>query len=309
MLRYYKTAETGEFLELKAPEPGCWINAVAPSVEDMHYLIDTLGLEGDFVRAALDEEESSRVETDEAQTLIIIDVPIREEQEDGTFLYITMPVAIITSKDYIVTVSLKENTIFSDFAKGMVRNINTAFKTRFLLAILLKIATRYLQYLRQIDKLSSGIEQKLHRSTKNKELIQLLELEKSLVYFSTSLKAMEITLEKIMRGRVIKMYEEDQELLDDVMIEIKQAIEMSNIYSSILSGTMDAFASIISNNQNIVMKVLTSITIVMAIPTIISGIYGMNVTGIPLAEFWFPITLTVVVMGAAAVVLWVKKMF
>ena len=148
--------------------------------------------------------------------------------------------------------------------------------------MLLRIAGKYLLYLKQIDKLSNYVEQQLHKSMKNKELIQLLGLEKSLVYFSTSLKSTETVLEKILRGRVIKLYEEDQELLEDVLIEVKQAIEMSNIYSNILSGTMDAFASVISNNLNIVMKVLTVITIVMSVPTMVFSFYGMNVLDLPL---------------------------
>jgi magnesium transporter len=135
------------------------------------------------------------------------------------------------------------------------------------------------------------IEKQLYKSLKNKELIQLLALEKSLVYFTTSLKADDVTLEKVMRGRIIKLYEEDQDLLEDVIIEIKQAIEMTNIYSSILTGTMDAFASVISNNLNIIMKVLTVITILMTIPTITFSYYGMNVDGLPVAVWWFPIVL------------------
>ena len=144
---------------------------------------------------------------------------------------------------------------------------------------------------------------------KNKELIQLLDIQKSLVYFSSSLKANEITIEKIMRGRAIKLYEDDQDLLEDVLIEVKQAIEMSNIYLNILSGTMDAFASVISNNLNIVMKVLASITLLISIPTVISGIYGMNVEALPIANFWFPIALSAGCMGVAYFILRKKNMF
>ena len=178
-----------------------------------------------------------------------------------------------------------------------------------MLHFVLRVATRYLQYLKQIDKISGHVEKELRKSMKNKELIQLLEISKSLVYFSSSLKADEITMEKMMRGRFIKLYEEDQDLLDDVIIELKQAIEMASIYLNILSGTMDAFASVISNNLNIVMKVLASITLIMSIPTIISGLYGMNVGNIPIQNFWFPVGLSVVMMLIAAFVLYKKKMF
>ena len=174
---------------------------------------------------------------------------------------------------------------------------------------MLRVATRYLQFLKQIDKLSSSLEKQLRKSMKNKELIQLLDIQKSLVYFSTSLKADETTLEKLMRGRYIKLYEDDQDLLEDVLIEIKQAIEMSSIYLNILSGTMDAFASVISNNLNIVMKVLASITIVISIPNIIAGFYGMNVAGLPLAQFWwFPVAVAGGLMGIVGLILHKKGM-
>ena len=156
----------------------------------------------------------------------------------------------------------------------MLKGVMTNLKTHFVLHIMLRMATKYLQYLKQIDKISDHVERELRKSMKNQELIQLLDIEKSLVYFSSSLKADEVTLEKIMRGRYIKLYDEDQDLLEDVLIEIKQAIEMSSIYLNILSGTMDAFASVISNNLNIVMKVLASITLIISIPTVISGLYG-----------------------------------
>ena len=220
-----------------------------------------------------------------------------------------MPFGIIIKDTFIVTICLSECSVLKEVADGMVRNIQTHLKNRFIFSILLRIATRYLQYLKQIDKISNMVEVQLHKSMRNKELIQLLGLEKSLVYFSTSLKSNEVTLEKLLRGRVIKLYEEDQDLLEDVLIEVKQAIEMSNIYSSILSGTMDAFASIISNNLNIVMKVLAAVTILMSIPTIISSFYGMNVEGIPIEQFWFPVVISIVVVVIVALILFKMKMF
>ncbi len=163
--------------------------------------------------------------------------------------------------------------------------------------------------LKQIDKLSDTTENLLHRLMRNKEIIQLLGLEKSLVYFSSSLKSNEVTLEKLLRGRILKLREEDEDLLEDVIIEVKQAIEMCGIYSNVLSGTMDAFASIISNNLNIVMKGLTSVTIVMAIPNMIFGMYGMNVQDLPFPFFWASIALTFILMGIVAIILIKKGMF
>ena len=310
MLNFYKTVD-GHIARLEAPQPGCWISVVSPTEAEFSILTGELGIEADFVRAALDEEESSRIESEENQTLVIVDYPVAAERDEiQTILYTTMPMGIIMTPDYVVTVCLRENLLIDEMARGSVRNLQTSMKTRFLLMTLLRIAARFLQYLKQIDKISSTTEQRLHQSMKNKELIQLLGLEKSLVFFSTSLKADEITLEKILRGRIIKLYEEDEDLLEDVLIEIKQAIEMCNIYSNILSGTMDAFASVISNNLNIVMKVLTAITIVMAIPTMVFSFYGMNVANLPFAWSWvFPLVISVVMSLVVALVFIKKDLF
>lgn len=308
MMNFYKTVDN-RIVELQEPEAGCWVNVVCPTKEEIHYLLEELKLDSDFVNAALDEEESSRIEREDDQLLILVDVPVSEKQEDDSMLYYTMPMAIITTEEYLITISLREHVIMNEIASGMVKNVQTQMKTRFLLMVLLRIAGRFLIYLKQIDKISSLAEKQLHKSMRNQELIQLLDIEKSLVYFSTSLKSNEITLEKILRGRIIKLYEEDEDLLEDVIIEVKQAIEMCNIYSGILSGTMDAFASIISNNLNIVMKILTSLTIIMTIPTMISSFYGMNVEGLPLPFFWFPLALSVGATILAAVILVRKGMF
>lgn len=297
-------------LQLSSPQEGCWISAISPNADEIDYMINELKIDPDFVRSSLDEEESSRIENEDNQTLVIVDIPFLIKEKNDTIVYTTRPIGIIIMECYVVTICLNDNALIQDFSKGYARNIQTQLKTRFLLSLLLRAATQYLQYLKQIDKISSDVEGQLHKSMKNKELIQLLGLEKSLVYFSTSLKANEITLEKILRGRILKMYDEDQDLLEDVLIEVKQAIEMSNIYSSILSGMMDAFASIISNNLNIVMKVLTSITILMAIPTMIFSFYGMNVDGLWLAQYaWFPFAISGVLTLAVAGVLVKFNMF
>ena len=172
--------------------------------------------------------------------------------------------------------------------------------------MLLQVAKRFLQYPKQIDKIYNYMERQLYKSQRNKELIQLLDLEKSLVYFNTSLKANEVTLEKILRGRIITLYEEDHDLLEDVLIEVRQAIEMANIYSSIISGMMDAFASVISNNLN----VMTSITILLTIPNIFFSFYGMNVANLPLDQFWwFPLALSGVVILVVAIILKKRDLF
>lgn len=308
MLSYYKTINN-TVVKVDSITEGCWVNAVSPTTEEITFLTEELKLDRDFVSAALDEEESSRVEIEEDQTLIIIDTPLATTEENHTLVYTTMPVGIIITPTNVVTVCLNEISAITDICNGYVKNIQTHMKTRFVLSILLRIAQSFLIRLKHINKLSSQFENELHRSMKNKELIQLLGLEKSLVYFSTSLKSNEITLEKILRGRVIKLYEEDQELLEDVLVEFKQAIEMSNIYSGILSGTMDAFASVISNNLNIVMKVLTIITTLMAIPTMIFSFYGMNTVdmGSYMPFNWFALALSVVIVTIVGILLFKKK--
>ena len=314
MLEFYKTFGT-ETKKIDKPEPGSWISAIAPTEEEKNYLIEEMGILPEFVKSSLDAEESSHIDYDEDynQTLVIVDYPSAEEVEDGydknMLQYTTLPLGIVIMKGYVVTISLYENLNIDDMAQGRIKGVNTDLKTRFLLLLLLRISQRYLIYLRQIDRISSRTEQRLHKSMQNKELIQMLGLEKSLVYFSTSLKTDEITLNKIMRGKAIKLYDEDQDLLVDVLIEIHQAIEMCNIYSNILSGTMDAFASVISNNLNIVMKVLTVITIVMAIPNIIFSFYGMNVAGLPFPQWWFPTGLAIVACIIATIIFIKKDMF
>ena len=314
MLEFYKTIGTVTN-KIDTLEPGSWINVVSPTEEEKQFLIEQVGVLPEFIQSSLDAEESSHIDFDEDynQTLVIVDYPSAEEYSEGfdkkTLQYTTLPLGIVIMKGYIVTISLYENLNIEDMATGKIKGIHTEMKTRFLLLLLLRISQRYLIYLRQIDRLSSRTEHRLHKSMENKGLIQMLGLEKSLVYFSTSLKTDEITLNKIMRGKAIKLYEEDQDLLEDVLVEIHQAIEMCNIYSNILSGTMDAFASVISNNLNIVMKVLTVITIVMSIPNIIFSFYGMNVSGLPGPVWWVPTLIAAVACLIATFIFMKKDMF
>ncbi|MCC8122527.1 MAG: magnesium transporter CorA family protein [Oscillospiraceae bacterium] len=289
----------GKMTRLEHIQEGCWVNLTNPTKEELDMVEEALHLEPTFLRAALDEEESSRIDMEDGQTLIIIDLPA-VEQNEAAMVYYTIPLGIIVAEKHIVTVGLKETSILQDFERGIVRNAETQKRTSFIFYILLQVAKRYLQYLRQIDKLYNHMERQLYKSQRNKELIQLLDLEKSLVYFNTSLKANEVTLEKILRGRILTLYEEDQDLLEDVLIEVRQAIEMANIYSSIISGMMDAFASVISNNLNVIMKIMTSITILLTIPNIIFSFYGMNVAGLPGDRFfWFPLVISIVLVALA----------
>lgn len=307
-------AEDNRIEELERIQPGCWVALTDPTQEELDRVSAVTKIEQEALKAALDDEERSRIETEDEYTMVLVDIPIIEERNDKQW-YGTIPLGIITTKDTIVTVCLKETQVLTSFMHGRVKNFYTRMKTRFIFQILYRNASLFLQYLRGVDKKSEIIEKKLHSSTQNRELIQLLELEKSLVYFTTSLKSNEVVLEKLLKIDSVKKYPEDTDLLEDVIIENKQAIEMANIYSGILSGTMDAFASVISNNLNIVMKFLAVVTIVMSIPTMIFSAYGMNVSvnGMPFAAqpwgFAAVIGISVFVSVIVAVFFVKKKMF
>lgn len=283
MVKYFRS-EDGKIRERTEPEAGGWIALTNPTAAEILEVSARYEIDIDDLKAPLDEEERSRIETEDHYTLILVDIPIIEERNEKDW-YGTIPMGIIMREDIMITVCLMETPILTAFMEGRVRGFNTYWKTRFILQILYKNASWYLHYLRIIDKKSEEVETRLNKSSKNEELIEVLELEKSLVYFTTSLRSNEVVLEKLLRSEKIKKYPEDEELLEDVIIENKQAIEMANIYSGILSGTRDAFASIISNNQNTMMKFLASVTIVMSIPTIVASFYGMNVNlaGMPFA--------------------------
>jgi len=294
-------------------ERNAWINMTNPTEEEIARVSEETKINSDFLKAALDEEERPRIETDEGQVIILIKTPIIRPT-DGNFICDAIPLGIVATENTIVTVSLMESEVLKEFETAKPATCHTAKRTRFVLQILFKTAVQYLKYLRLIDQKSDEIESQLQKSMRNEELTRLLNLEKSLVYFTTSLRANEIVFERLLRSQlsrtpeattatqVLKMYEEDQNLLEDVIIENKQAIEMSETYSNILSGMMDAFASIISNNLNIVMKFLTSVTIVVALPTMIASFYGMNV-GLPLSDhplaFWVVLGISVLIGGAA----------
>ncbi|MCD8187678.1 MAG: magnesium transporter CorA family protein [Ruminococcus sp.] len=303
MISFY-VSENGSLRESDRVMPGCWVSVVNPTPLEIKELIEVYGLDSGFVKSSLDEEESSRIEREGDQTLIIVDTPVSSVDDDKTRLFYTLPIGIILTDDYVFTISLKDVRIINEAVSGSIRDLRPNFKTRFVLQLLLRIAAHFLIYLKQIDKISSAAEQQIHNAMKNELLIQLLALEKSLVYFSTSLKANEATIEKIFRGRVIKLYDEDQDLLEDVLIEMKQAIEMASIYTGILSSMMEGFSSIISNNQNNVMWTLTALTVIMEIPNIVFAFYGINTETLPIAATWyFPVALTILLMGIALILI------
>ena len=312
MIEIFKSNYDRKLETVSEIHKGCWVNMILPSDEEINRVGKETGIAVDFIRDALDDEERPRIEKEDGNVYIIVDYPYITHDDSGFPIYETIPVGIILTEGCIVTVSLKETPVLNDFKNNKVKEFFTFKKTRFALQILYVISVYYLRYLKQINKKTNEIERELHQSMKNKELYAFLALEKSLVYFTTSLKSNKVVLPKIMRFNYLKMYEEDKDLLEDVMIENTQATEMAETYSSILSGMMDAFASIISNNLNMVMKFLTSITIILSFPTMVASFFGMNVDlpfqHHPLA-FILAIFLAVTMAGMTAFVFWKKKYF
>ena len=311
LLKIYNTdIETDKTEEIKEFKKGSWINLVNPSENEIKKVCENINIQEDFIRDALDYEEKARIdqEEDDNTILFVVDVPIIEKSDDND-IYTTMPLGMIVVRDdFFVTISLKKNKVIDDFEKKKIKNFQTYKKTRFIFQILYLNSSYYLDYLKKINKETEIAEYILKNSMKNKELLKLLSLEKGLVYFTTSLKSNELVMEKTMRGKIVKLYEEDEEILEDAIIENRQAIEMAQIYRDILNGTMDAYASIISNNLNGVMKFLTSITIILAVPTMISSFWGMNVE-LPFQHnsMGFVIMVFIAVITTMLVTWWLNK--
>ena len=280
MIKIYNTdIVTDKFEEINEYREGSWINMINPSDDEIRTVCSNLNIQEDFIRYSLDSEEKARIdyEEDDDTVLFIMDVPILEQVENHE-IYTTMPFGMIVVRDdFIITVSLKELDILKDFTINKVKGFATYMKSRFILQVMYKNSSSYLNYLKLINRETEITENRLKTSMKNKELLKLLDLEKSLVYFITSLRANEAVMERTIKIKNIKLYEDDEDILEDAIIENKQAIEMSKIYKDILDSTMDAYSSIISNTLNEVMKLLTSITIIISIPTLIASLWGMNV--------------------------------
>ncbi|WHY66139.1 MULTISPECIES: magnesium transporter CorA family protein [Bacillaceae] len=312
MLEIFKSTETKVLETVNVISKGCWVNMYSPTQEEINKVSMEAQVDVDIIKDALDDEERPRIERDDGRVYIIVDFPYIVHDENGFAGYETIPIGIILTDDCIITVSLKDTPILEEFRKNRVKEFFTFKKTRFALQILFVISSYYLRYLKQINKKTNEIEHVVHQSLKNKELFAFLALEKSLVYFTTSLKSNKVVLDKILRFNYLKMYEEDKDLLEDVIIEKTQAIEMAETYRSILTGMMNAFASIISNNLNIVMKFLTSITIILSFPTMVASFYGMNVD-IPLQHathsYAIPLVISAFLTSLTAFIFWKKKYF
>lgn len=299
----YKTVDD-KLVYTDTIEKNCWVNMINPTEAELRQVAEATGLEYDFLKDPLDDEEIPRVEVEEDQVLIIINIPIICKED---VIYDTIPLGIILNDDYLVTACLEDANLLGEFSSTRNKSIATFKKTRFIFQLFHKKTNLFLKYLRDIHRRNTELEASLRGSMKNTELMQLMSLQKSLVYFSTGLRANAKVLERLLRGKTIKMYEEDEDLLEDVIIENRQAVEMSDVYSNISAGTMTAFASLISNNLSNVMRLLTAITIILAIPTMIASFWGMNVS-VPLGNsIWgFPLILSGATI-ACSICAWLLK--
>lgn len=281
MMTYYRTDDQVIHEEEKLSD-GVWVQMINPTHDECEEIAEKLMVDIDDVKAALDVEESSRIELQDGYTLILVDIPTIEIRHDQR-TYTTIPLGIILTQDIIVTVCTEDTPVLQNFVRNRVKEFSTKKKLRFVYQILYRTAANYQANLRIIDKRRTEIEERVGSDTDDSDLINLHELESTLVYFATSLRANGVVLDRLTRYKRLEQYPEDKELLDDVIVENRQAIEMTSIYRDIINGTRELMSSLLDNRLNNVMKYLTSITIVMAIPTVISGIYGMNVD-----ENWMP---------------------
>jgi magnesium transporter len=276
MLKILKWSEN-RFIPTDKIEKHCLINVISPEKSELEKLSGELFIPVDFLTDPLDIDERARIETEDGVLLIVLRIP-KYDESNSEIPFTTIPAGIILTKDdTIVIISSADITEILDLYKGKSKSIVNGKRSSFVLQIFLRTALLYLKHLKEINRRTGEVEKELQRSLKNEELIKLLNIEKSLVFFTTSLKSNDLMMERLMKTELLKLTPADKDMLEDVLIDNRQAIEMSNIYSNILSGMMDAFASVISNNLNVVLKIFTSITIILMIPTLTASIYGMNI--------------------------------
>jgi magnesium transporter len=280
MIHYYHKAE-GRLREIAEPQAGCWVNISPPfSHEELEEIANIFDFPLDFLTDSLDIDERSRYEREEDVRLIVVNTPVlTSHEEDQDAIYITVPIGIILLPDYIITITSVKNPVLQLFLDHRVKNFDPADESGFVLQILEQNVYRFLTCLKKLNLKRNLIEQELYDSSRNKELMELLSIEKSLVYFMNSLNANELLKLKMKRTDFlsIRQDEDKADLFEDIIIDNSQALEMANVYTNILNGTMDAYGSIISNNLNLTIRRLTLITIILMVPTLVASFYGMNV--------------------------------
>ncbi len=312
MIQYFKNKEH-QTIAIDKPEDGSWVNVLPPlKQEEFTELSETLDIPIDFLKDSLDIDERSRYEIDDNVKLIVIKTPTENNSfNDSDAFYITIPICIILTHNQIVTVNSFENEAIKKFLTTF-QNRNPDKKNMMVLKIFEKVTTNFQDYLKEINMRRNTLEHKLYVANRNEELLQLMRIQKSLVYFLTALRSNELLMMKMVRTNILQLNEEEKDFLDDLIVETSQALEMANTYTNILSSTLDAFASIISNNQNEVLKRLTTLTIVLTVPILIASIYGMNVP-IPYKDtpyaFWIPVIISLIILAVVAWNYWkrVKK--
>ena len=291
-------------------QDGCWINMVDPTSKELEQIAERFEIEPEDISSALDEEESSRISLEDGYTVILVDIPTPEVRHEKK-MYTTIPLGIILKSEAIITVCKVDTPIINYFVRNKVKEFSTKKKMRFIYQMLFRSAFVYQANLRLIDKKRIEIEERVDGDTSDTDLIELHELESTLVYFATSLRANSIVLERLRRYKRLEQYPDDKDLLDDVIVENQQAIEMTSIYRDIVNGTRELMSSVIDNRLNNVMKTLTIVTLVMGIPTLISGIYGMNVNSkwVPFSNtpFGFGIICGVILIVCAVMLIVLKK--
>ena len=309
MINIYRT-DNRIISEIDQFDTGAWVKLTAPSLEECAEISDRFHMDIADVRAALDDEESSRINLEDEYTLILVDIP-SAEMRNNRHSYTTIPLGILIAEDVVITVCAEETAVLRSFVEQRVRDFSTKKQMRFTYQILYNACMVYQRLLRSIDRKRTEIEERIDQNTEDVDLIDLHELESNLVYFATSLRANGVVLDRLTRYGRLRQYSEDQELLEDVIIENRQAIEMTQIYRDIINGTRELMSRVINNRLNNVMKYLAAITIVMSIPTIISGLWGMNVGGkwMPFSStpHGFAIICVITLLLCIVVMLWLRK--
>ena len=304
MIQYFKIIEH-QTIAIDKPEIGSWVNVLPPlKQEEFTELSESLDIPIDFLKDSLDIDERSRYEIDDNVKLIVIKTPTENNSfNDSDAFYITIPICIILTHNQIVTVNSFENEAIKKFLNSF-QNRHPDKKNMMVLKIFEKITANFQEYLKEINQRRNVLEQKLYDANRNEELLQLMRIQKSLVYFITALRSNELLMMKLARTNILQLTDDEKDFLDDLVVETSQALETANTYTNILSSSLDAFASIISNNQNEVLKRLTTLTIFLSVPVLIASIYGMNVP-IPYKEthyaFWVPVILSIAIL---AFVMW-----
>lgn len=317
MFKVCKTDANQKLIKLKKNRlyAGSWINVINPSGEELEKISSWIKWDVDILKSSLDIDERSRIEHEDKNFMVIINLPLLDDE--GQFD--TLPCSMVFTHKNMVTLCSRENRILGSFTKATANTFDTKNPTKMLLSILYKATQFYLRYLKIINRKTESIEYSLRNTTNNKELFQLMEIQKSLVYFTTALRDNQLVLQKLIRmvkaksiSSILQFSDDDIDLLEDIMIENKQAIEMVDMHRTILESMMDGFASVINNNVNQVMKFLAAITIILSIPTMLASFWGMNVN-LPLKDnvfgFWYVIAISTVLTVLIILFFRKKKMF